>query len=110
MPVGFIFAAMAMMVLMQCSQHEKMVGKYQSVPDRSNNQKKVILELHPGGKGLWSIETDNAPFRWKINQNKISLHTRSGGVIEGSIHDGAIRIGLPGMGDILFKRLDQNAS
>lgn len=101
-----VLALFAFMALVQCSQHEKMVGKYKSVGNGSSDRSLVTLDLQSGGKGLWSIETDNAPFRWNLNQDKIRLHTRTGGVIEGTVDNGTIRIELPGMGDILFKRMN----
>lgn len=102
----WLLAVMALAFLVHCSQHDTVVGKYQSVSNGRSDQSQVILELQSDGKGLWSMETDNASFRWKLNQNKISLHTRTGGVIEGTYDEGTIRIDLPGMGDILFKRIN----
>jgi hypothetical protein len=65
----------------------------------------ATLELEANGKGIWSVEADNAPFRWDVRHNKIRLHTQSGGVIEGTIDNGTIHIALPGMDVILFERV-----
>jgi hypothetical protein len=62
------------------------------------------LELLPEGKGFWSIDTDNAPFRWDLYQNKIRLHTRSGGVIEGALGQDTLQFTLPGTGQVRFRR------
>lgn len=103
---GIFFMLIIPLLLASCDQHEKIIGKYQSVDHRQDDPLQVTLELEANGKGLWSIESDNAPFRWDLHQNKIRLHTRSGGVIEGTIHNETIQIALPGMGDILFERIN----
>lgn len=96
-------AILILLTTVQCGQHEKMVGKYQSVDGRLKDQMPITLELQPNGKGLWSVEGDNASFRWNLSQDKIQLHTQTGGVIEGAIHEDTIQITLPGMNAILFR-------
>jgi len=108
----FIKSATAVALLMlvipllvwQCDRHEKIVGKYHAVDAGQDGRISATLALEANGKGLWSIETDNAPFRWEVKQNRIRLHTQSGGVVEGTIHNETIQMPIPGMGVILFKR------
>jgi len=103
--MGVVFLVLVMPLLFwQCDQHEKIVGKYNAVETSPDSGIPATLELQANGKGLWSIETDNAPFRWDRKHNKIRLHTPSGGVIEGTLDNEAIQIAIPGMGVILFKR------
>lgn len=87
------------------SQQEKLVGKYNSVNSGSTNLVPASLELSADGKGFWSIETDNAPFRWDLHQNYIHLHTKSGGVIKGIVDQDIIQLTLPGIGLIRFQRI-----
>lgn len=94
------------LLLYQCDRHEGIVGKYRAVNDQAKGHLTATLELKANGKGLWSIETDNAPFRWNLHQNTIRLHTQSGGIIEGIVDNGTIRINLPGSGIIIFKRVN----
>lgn len=94
------------LMVWQCDRHEKMVGKYHALDVSEGGRISATLALEANGKGLWSIETDNAPFRWDVNQNVIRLHTPSGGVIEGIIDNGSIQLPIPGLGVILFKRDD----
>jgi hypothetical protein len=63
------------MLLWHCSRHEDIIGNYHAVDADRQGRMSVTLELQANGKGLWSIETDNAPFRWDRRQNKIRLHT-----------------------------------
>ncbi len=92
-----------------CSgQREKLVGKYTAVNTKATGSVTAGLELLADGKGFWSIDTDNAAFRWDLHRNKIRLHTKSGGVIEGTIEDNTIQFVLPGMGKIRFEKLRDN--
>lgn len=88
----------------QCDRHEAMVGKYHAIGQGPHGGISATLELQANGKGLWSIATDNAPFRWDLRQNTIWLHTRSGGVIQGTVDDGIIRVAIPGTGMMTFTR------
>lgn len=87
------------------SQQEKLVGTYNAVKTGSTDPVVASLEFLADGKGFWSIETDNAPFRWDLSQNRIRLHTKSGGVIQGTIDGDTIELTLPGMGLIRFNRI-----
>ena len=101
----FVFLLMLLpLLLCRCTGHEQMAGTYQAVATGPQGDLSATLELQADGKGLWSIETDNAPFRWDRRGNGIRLHTASGGVIVGTIDDGAINIDIPGAGIITFRR------
>jgi len=102
---GFVLLVICMPLLFwHCDRHEKIIGKYQAVGAGLEGQTAATLELQANGKGIWSIETDNAPFRWDLHQNTIRLHTHAGGIIEGVIDGKHIRIEMPGAGVILFER------
>jgi hypothetical protein len=102
---GVVFLLVLLpLLLCQCAKHEKMAGTYHAVETGPQGNPAATLELQVDGKGLWSIETDNAPFRWDLHNNAIRLHTPSGGVIVGTIDDGTIKIDIPGSGMITFRR------
>ncbi len=86
------------------SDREQLAGSYNAVITNASSQVSATLELTADGKGFWSIDTDNAPFRWDIHQGKLRLHTRAGGVIEGTFTRDSILISLPGTGNIHFQR------
>ena len=86
------------------SPQDKFLGKYTAVKIESTDWVAASLELLADGKGFWSIDTDNAPFRWDLYQNRIRLHTKSGGVIQGTLNNDTIQLALPGMGVIRFQR------
>lgn len=94
------------LLVWQCDRQEKIVGRYQADNTSAPGLVSTTLELQANGKGLWSIETDNAQFRWNLHQNTIRLHTHSGGVIEGTIDGETIQIDIPGTDTIIFRRLN----
>jgi hypothetical protein len=104
---GVALLVMCMPLLFwHCDRHENIVGKYQAVDPAAQDKLLATLALQANGKGMWSTETDNAPFRWNLHQKTIRLHTQAGGVIEGVIEGERIRIDMPGTGVILFERLE----
>ena len=103
--MGLVLLLVCMPLLFwHCDRHETLVGKYQAVDTGQPDRPSATLELQAGGKGLWSIETDNAPFRWSRDEKTIRLHTQAGGIIQGVIDGRRIRIDMPGAGVILFER------
>jgi hypothetical protein len=80
----------------------QLAGRYSAETGDPGSPVTVLLELGPDGRGFWSLDTDNAPFRWDLHQGTLRLHTPSGGVIEGVLADGGIRVTLPGTGTIRF--------
>ena len=107
----FMVGAVVMLVVCMpllfwhCDRHEGIVGKYRAVEEGAGGMS-ATLELQANGKGIWSIETDNAPFRWTLHRETIQLHTQDGGVIKGVIDAGRIRIEMPGAGVVWFERLE----
>jgi len=87
-----------------CDRQDALVGTYSAITSGTSDPVAATLELHADGKGFWSIETDNAPFRWDVQKGKIRLHTQSGGVIQGILDRDIIQIELPQSGIIRFKR------
>lgn len=104
---GIVLLALALpMLLWQCDRHAGIAGKYQTAAPGASGRVPVSLELQADGKGIWSMETDNAPFRWDLYGTKIRLHTQSGGVIEGVVDQETIHLAMPGMEVLIFKRCE----
>ncbi|MCP4689190.1 MAG: hypothetical protein GY859_14140 [Desulfobacterales bacterium] len=100
-----IWILLTLFLIWGCDERDALVGKYASAPANSPGAVSATLELQADGKGFWSIETDNAPFRWDVTGGKIRLHTQSGGVIECVLDHNAIKAALPGVGVIVFERV-----
>lgn len=92
------------LLVCQCDKHETIAGTYHAIESSPQGNPPATLELQADGKGLWSIETDNAPFRWNLYRNAIRLHTQTGGVVDGTVEGETIKIDIPGSGIIIFKR------
>lgn len=106
--IKLILVLLATTLMYGCSsEQEQIMGTYQAVDSGSTESIPATLEFQTGGKGFWYIETDNAPFRWDLYQNRIRLHTESGGVIQGTMDKdkGSIQLRLPGMEILHFKRV-----
>ncbi len=91
--------------MVSCEDRGKLVGKYQADTNKNRPSQTISLELSANGQGSWSIEEDNASFKWEIREDAIWLHTRSGGVIVGEISGETIQINLPGAGQYYFKKV-----
>lgn len=99
-----VWGVLIPLMLWQCDRQEVIVGTYHAVEANPQELAMATLELQPNGKGIWSIETDNASFRWNRRDNTLLLHTQAGGIIEGTIDGQTLRVEIPGTGVIVFKR------
>jgi len=66
----------------------------------------VTLTLQADGKGLWVVDQESTPLRWKFRQGALWLHVKSGGVLIAQPLDNekSLSIGLPGGGNVLLKK------
>ena len=67
----------------------------------------VTLTLQADGKGLWMVDQESTPVRWKKRQGALWLHVKTGGVLIAQPLDNekALSVGLPGGGNVLLKRV-----
>ena len=66
----------------------------------------VFLELKEDGHAIQRVGEDEVNFRWKVKDNAIRFHTKSGGIIVGKIENGTIRVKIPGKKMMVFKKVD----
>lgn len=77
------------------------VGSYVA----STDETEILLTLNANGRGTWSTDTDEIPFKWSLPRaGQLWLHTREGGVIQGRIENGRVTIALPGVAELEFER------
>lgn len=91
-----------LLILAACAPSKDTVaGKYTAQsPDTE-----VVLTLDKKGKGTWSTDMDEIQFKWSIRKDgKLWLHTKEGGVIQGTIEEDTIKLTLPGVDALVFKR------
>lgn len=87
-----------LLVTVSCEMKSGVAGKYATAGGTTQKTTIVNLELAANGQGTWSMEEDSASFYWEVRKEKIWLHTKSGGVIPGTIDGDTLTIDLPGMG------------
>jgi len=66
----------------------------------------VTLTLQTDGKGLWVVDQESTPVRWKIRQGALWLHVKSGGVLIAQPLDNEklLSVSLPGGETVLLKK------
>lgn len=65
----------------------------------------IELTLEKDGKGTWSTDLDEIPFKWTVRDDgSLWIHTREGGVIPGKIANKTLRVSLPGMEPLAFTK------
>jgi hypothetical protein len=84
-----------------CSPPPDIEGKYSA---QGQDGKVVTLTLKSGYAGEWTTATDATPVRWEIRDGKLLLHGKGGGVLLGVLEDNALRVALPGEGELRFHR------
>ncbi|NCC25508.1 MAG: hypothetical protein EOM25_09995 [Deltaproteobacteria bacterium] len=80
---------------------EPFIGKYEA---RDEAGKVIRMELSEGGRGIWIHEGETVEFFWAAREGSVSLHTRTGGVVQTRNQDGGLLVKLPGVGELVFKR------
>ncbi|MCP4345604.1 MAG: hypothetical protein GY795_08760 [Desulfobacterales bacterium] len=96
----------SLLIVTGCERSAGFAGKYVSEDDSNQNVPKVNLELTANGHGIWAIEEDNVSFRWEARDDRILIHTKSGGVIIGKIDGNTVEISLPGMNVHRLKKIE----
>ncbi len=93
-------------LLVSCQSKNRYVGVY-----KSDGQRQIVLELKENGYGTWRMGPDKAkngmaevPFVWYIKRGDLRINTKEGGVIVGKIGRDAIRITLPGLDELTFRK------
>ena len=96
------FAVLLLLALAACSGDRATVsGTYRAVSDGTE----IVLTLDKEGKGTWSTDLDEIPFKWTLRPDgSLWVHTREGGVIRAEIVDDGLRMRLPGTDTLIFTR------
>ena len=88
-----------------CGRSTPQVGTYKAEIKAWPHYYITTLELKDAAIGVWKVGEDEVTFSWYIKDNELRLNTKNGGVIVGSLEDGAIRVTLPGFEELLFKKV-----
>ena len=99
-----VWLVIAGLVFCACESDLSWQGRYES-PRTGGVQ--VTLTLQPDGKGLWMVDQESTPVRWKKRQDALWLHVKTGGVLIAQPQDNqkTLSISIPGSGNILLKKI-----
>lgn len=98
---AFLLCLAAALLMAGCEGSPGLEGKYLA---QGQDGKSVTLTLKPGFTGEWETATDSVPVRWEVRGGEVWLHSKNGGILRGKIQDGALRVSLPGEGELVFSR------
>lgn len=74
--------------------HDTLAGRYHT---RRGQTPSVSLELSDDGAGAWTVEGGaTMAFNWSVEQDKVVLRTKTGGLVAGRRNGDAITLQLPG--------------
>jgi hypothetical protein len=76
----------------------KFAGTYRS-EETFAGKNYIDLDLKNNGKGTWTMEGKSVEFTWVVNDGKVWLYLKSGGIIIGTPSDGGKRLSLDMTGD-----------
>ncbi|WP_045212862.1 hypothetical protein [Desulfonatronovibrio magnus] len=98
-----ILIILILSLLAACSDQTGMAGKYKGSEENIPGVYSQI-ELKDNGEGIWETEIDLVRFRWKVRGDELWLHTKTGGVITGTITADGFIIELPNVGVYIFSK------
>ncbi len=73
-------------------------GTYRSEETFAGN-KNIDLDLKEDGKGTWSLAGKTVEFTWVVNEGKVWLYLKTGGIIIATPSEGGEKLSLDMTGD-----------
>ncbi|UCF01866.1 MAG: hypothetical protein JSV14_16150 [Deltaproteobacteria bacterium] len=103
-PLFLYLATFFLILVSACGQKERFVGVYKEDVKGSQACSESAIELKENGRGVWRLIDDETSLTWDVRGNEIRLHTKSGGVILGTIQEDVLEVILPGPKIKYFKK------
>ena len=80
--------------------HDTLAGRYHA---KRGEAPLISLELADDGTGAWTVEGGaSMSFNWSVEQDKVVLRTKTGGLVAGQLNGDAIILQLPGEERLTF--------
>ena len=100
---------LCLLLLLSCESRERYAGVYKALPNETVRQE-ITLELKANGEGVWRVGSKDAspeiPVVWYLKHGDIRVNTKEGGVIVGKIGKDTIRMTLPALGRLTFRKIE----
>lgn len=98
-----VWLVIAGLIFCACESGSNWEGRYVSP---ATEDVLVTLTLQADGKGLWVVDQESTPVRWKKREGALWLHVKTGGVLIAQPMDNekVLSVGLPGGANILLKK------
>ena len=98
-----VWLVIAGLILSACESGSGWEGRYVSPAAEGAL---VTLTLQADGNGLWVVDQESTPVRWKKRQGALWLHVKSGGVLIARPLDNEkmLSVSLPGSGNVFLKK------
>jgi hypothetical protein len=103
-PLFFGLAALFLILISACGAKERFVGVYIEEVKGSPSPSEDAIELKENGAAVWRAIDDETSLTWDARGDGIRLHTKSGGVILGTIQEDVLEVVLPGPTIKRFKK------
>lgn len=103
-PLFLGLAALFLILISACGEEGRFVGVYTEEVKGSQSPSGNTIELNENGAGVWRTIDDETSLTWDARGNEIRFHTKSGGVILGTIQDDILEVVLPGPRIKRFKK------
>ncbi|WP_028573606.1 hypothetical protein [Desulfonatronovibrio hydrogenovorans] len=99
--IKLIPVVLLLIVISACTDQSAMTGTYKGAEkDAPGVQSQIVLK--DNGEGTWETDIDLVQFRWKVRGSEIWLHTKTGGVILGTLTPDGFHLDLPNVGTFVF--------
>ncbi len=89
---------------LSCSNRTELAGRYEALHRGAGGDVVAVMVLDGDGGGKWEIGGEVLPFSWAVETGGLRVHARDGAVVEGVMEGGDVRLDVPGVGKLLFKR------
>jgi hypothetical protein len=100
-----LFSLLLFTTVAGCGPGPQHAGTYIAEIKDSPHLSEATLQLKETGIGVLKVGDDEVTFSWLVKGNELRLHTRTGGVIVGSLDNRIIHLTLPGSKELFFKKV-----
>lgn len=95
---------LALALCLSCASGAELAGSYEARHESPGGAVVAVMVLGDDGSGKWEIGGEVLPFSWSAETGGLRVHTRDGAVVVGAVEGGDVRLDVPGVGKLLFRR------